>query len=575
MNYRNLRNASLIVLAAGSLVACNALKKMAKRANEVNYTVTPNPLEMHGDTIVMNLSGSFPTKYFHKKVKGVITPTLKYNGGETNFAPVTLKGESVEGEGIVIKYAEGGKFSHTAKIPYQPGMEKAELFLNLEGFYKSKSKKFDPVKVADGTIITPKLVKSDDKPILGKDEFKPSHQISIYADIHYIVNTNTPVSGDLNKPDIKSMKDNAKRLATQTRTTIKGVKTEAYASPEGELSRNENLANQRAEHGAKFAVDVLKKEKVAKASEPGFYTATGKGEDWEGFKKLMQASNIKDKDLIIRVLEMYSDVNKREEEIRNMAETFKELKDKILPQLRRSEIWILADSLSRPDNEIMELSKTNPNALTIDELLHIAYVTNDLNEKERIYKKVIEVYPNDWRGPNNLGYVYVMQNKINDAKAQFEKANTLKPNNPIVKNNLGVCERKSGNLKKAMEYYDAAAGAGPEVNYNKGIIYIIWGDYSSAVSSFSGSSSFNAALAQLLNGNPDGAVKTIDNSPDKDSAMGYYLKAIAAARMNNADMLVSNLKNAVSKDPSLKAKAKDDAEFIKFRNNSEFQAAVN
>lgn len=564
-----------VLLLSAVFFACNPLKKMVKRAGEVNYAVTPNPLEMHGDTITMNLSGSFPTKYFHKKVKGVVTPVLKYNGGETNFAPITLKGEAVEGDGVVISYANGGKFSHTAKIPYQSGMEKAELYLSLEGFFKSKSKKFDPVKVADGTIITPKLVKSDDKAILAKDNFSPVHPINIYADIHYIVNTSTPVNGDLNKEDIRKMKEGVKKYKSQQRINIKGVKTEAYASPEGELSRNENLANERAEHGAKFAVEVLKKEKIDAARNPGFYTSIGKGEDWEGFKKLMQASQIKDKDLIIRVLEMYSDVNKREEEIRNMAETFKELKEKILPQLRRSEIWVLIDSLSRPDNEIMDLSRTNPSALTIDELLHIAYVSNDLNEKERIYKKIIEVYPNDWRGYNNLGYVYVMQNKISEARNNFEKANNLATNNAIVKNNLGVCERLSGNLKKAMEYYNAAAGAGSEVNYNKGIVYIIWGDYASAVSSFSGSSTFNAALAQLLNGNPDAAVKTIDNSPDKDSAMGYYLKAIAAARLNNVDMLVNNIKNAVSKDPSLKAKAKEDAEFIKFRNNSEFQAAVN
>lgn len=562
---------AVLILTATSvgLSGCNALKKMAKRANEVNYSITPNPLEMHGDTIAMNLKGSFPTKYFHKKVKGVVTPVYKYDGGEERFEPITLKGESVEGNGVTINYEKGGSFTHIAKIPYKEGMGNGELILSLEGFFKSKSKTFDPVKAADGAIITPLLVQKQDKPILGKDEFKKSHPVSLFADVHYVVNTTTPVSGDMNKEDIKKVRNGIKSWSKHQRIKFTEVYTEAYASPEGEISKNDQLANQRADHGSKVFVGDLKANKIDIGARN-----VGKGEDWDGFKKLMTASNIQDKELIIRVLEMYSDPQKREMEIKNLAATYKQVADKILPQLRRSEIWVKADSLSRPDEEITSLAASSPSSLTAEELLYAATLTNDLGKKESIYRSFVQVYPNDWRGPNNVGFVLLQSNKVNDAKAEFQKASNINKNDVIL-NNLGVCERLNGNPRGAMDLYKQASGAGPEVGENMGLVYIMWGDYPNAVSSFGGSQTFNAALAQLLNGNADGALKIIDASNDKNTAIGHYLKAVIGARKGDNNMVVENLKSATSKDASLKAKAKKDMEFAKLKNNAEFQSAVN
>lgn len=568
-------NIALAVIVSATLVSCNALKKMAKRMDEVKYEVTPNPMEMHGEQIEITVSGSFPEKYFHKKVHGVITPILKYDGGEEKFASFALKGEDSEAEGTVIKYEAGGKFTHTAKIPYKDGMDVATLDLSLEGFYKKKTKVFDPIKVADGTVITPRLVRSDDKPILGKDEFKPKHPKSIFADINYIVNTTSPVSGDLSKDDIKNLQKKVKELIKNPKIVFTQVYTEAYASPEGELSKNDNLANERAEHGGKTIGGYLKSAKIEAAKAPEFYVGKGKGEDWDGFKKLMTASEIKDKELILRVLEMYTDLTKREEEIKNMAATYQEVAKKILPELRRSENWVKYDSLSRTNEEINALLGSDYKMLTAEEILYAATLTNDLGEKEAIYKKFVDAYPNDWRGPNNIGYIHVMKNSLGTAKTEFEKADKLKASNPIVMNNMGVIARLNGDLDAAMEYYNKASGAGSEVNHNKGIVNIIQGNYADAVSNFGGTSSFNGALAQTLNGNPDGAAKTIDNSDAKDDADAYYLKAIVGARTSNKDMLVNNLKTAISKDSKFKEKAKRDAEFIKYRSDSEFQAATN
>lgn len=569
MKSNKLSTAIVVAIAFLGLTACNALKKMAKRANEVNYSVTPNPLEMHGDTIVMNLKGSFPTKYFHKKVKGVVTPVYKYEGGEVNFDPITIKGESVEGNGVTINYEKGGSFTHVAKVPYKPGMGNGELTLSLEGFFKSKSKVFEPVKVADGAIITPLLVQKQDKAILGKDAFKKSHPVSLFSDMHYVVNTSSPVNGDLGKDDIKKVKAGIKTWSKNERIKFTEIYSEAYASPEGELSKNDNLANERAEHATKTLAAEFKTLKLEIAQNK-----VGKGEDWNGFKSLMTASDIKDKELILRVLEMYSDLEKRELEIKNLAATYKEVADKILPKLRRSEVWIKVDSLSRPDEEIASLALSKPDTLTAEELLYAAAMTNDLSKKETIYKSFSRVYPNDWRGPNNVGFVHLLNNKVNDAKAEFEKASKITKNG-IVLNNLGVCERLNGNAKGAMDLYKQASGAGPEVGENMGLVYIMWGDYTNAVSGFGSSQTFNAALAQLLNGNLDGALKTIDGSNDKSTAMGHYLKAVIGARKGDNNMVVENLKSATSKDASLKEKAKKDMEFAKLKNNAEFQAAVN
>jgi len=289
---------------------------------------------------------------------------------------------------------------------------------------------------------------------------------------------------------------------------------------------------------------------------------------------MMQGSDIADKELIIRVLETYSDLNKREEEIKNLAATYTEVAKKILPQLRRSQVNVIMKHHNLTDEEIKVLVDSKIDSLDAEQMLYAATLYDDEAKKESIFKSFVAKFPQDWRGPNNIGYLYVGQNKIADAKAEFDKAAGMAATNPIVNNNLGVCERLNGNLDAAMEYYEKASGAGSEVSQNKGIINIIKGDYASAVSNYSGVNSYNAALANLLNGN-NAVAAIIDGSADKDEAQAYYLKAIAGARSGDNDMLINNLKTAVSKNAKLKEYAKWDAEFIKQRENADFQAAVN
>lgn len=571
---KKVKNYAVIFTAFTLLAACNPLGKMAKNYGMINYNLNPNPVEMHADSIEITINGKFPANYFHKKAFVEITPVLKYPAGSEvtttkELKKITFRGEATDGEGNMVKYSGGG-FNYSDKIAYGKDMEGATLELRATGKFKTSEKVFDDVKIGDGTIITPLLVKGDDKPIAAKDKFIKVKPKSFNADIHYLVSSHSVRSNELRQDDIKALKEFVKN-GSENGLVFKGVKVSAYASPDGEVAMNENLATDRANSASKALVKIFKKAKVEAASAEGFYNNTGKGEDWDGFRKSVKASDIEDKDLIIRVLEMTSDVNKREQEIKNMAKTYLVLANKILPQLRRSQITINAEEKSLSDEEIKNLAATAPDSLEVEELFYAATLTEDMNEKLKIYQTFSKQFPNDWRGPNNIGYIYMMQNKLNNAKGEFSKAMNISSESAIVKNNMGVVTRLMGDKVKAWELYESAMSAGPEVAYNMGIINIMNGDYSSAVSNLSGSNSFNEALANLLNGNAAEAINIIDASDEKTSAMGYYLKSICGARQKSIDMIVSNLKNAIDKDGTLSGKAKRDAEFISYREDPKFK----
>jgi tetratricopeptide (TPR) repeat protein len=326
---------------------------------------------------------------------------------------------------------------------------------------------------------------------------------------------------------------------------------------------------------AKTASIELSKKAQSTAGQLEIYTLSGKGEDFDGFKKELQASSINEdeKNLVIRVLEMHKDPTMRETEMRNMGKTFTELDKDIFPKLRRAELSTVYDLTGFSDEELKAVSVSNPDTLTIEELLFTATLTSDLNEKARLYTIATKNYNTDFRGFNNLGVVNYFQNKVEDAQAHFEKANNLK-DNAISKNNLGAIAGLKGDRAKAAKLLAQAKGAGNEVAYNTGIINIQAGKYADAVSSFGAEASFNKALAQLLNNSSAEAMKTIDLSSDKESARGFYLKAVAAARMDKIDTVVTNLKNAISKDASYKAKAGKDREFLKYATDASFTSVA-
>ncbi len=579
MNTKTLRNLTLAVGTTALLVGCNGLGKMIKKQKTITYDVKPNPLEMHGDSVVFTVSGKYPAKVFAKKATVTVTPVVKYSGGEKAMKPVVLVGEKATGSGQKISYSTGGTFSYTTeKFAYEPGMKVAKVELRAQGAVKKKTKDFTPVEIADGTIVTPLLVRNDEKGIAAKDAFVKTTPANQTANIYYIINKSDVRASELKSDEMKNLQAFIGTNINSQWYEFKGITVSAYASPDGELSLNENLAKDRAKSGSKALMGEFKKNKNKDqkfGKEEANYTTQTTAEDWDGFQTLMQQSSIADKDLILRVLTMYKDGDQREKEIKNLSKTYTEVAEKILPKLRRSVLTVNVDKKSRTDEMISKLATTSPDSLSVEELLYATTLTTDQNTQVQILQSAEKKYASDWRTSNNLGVALLMQNKVTEAGDAFKRAEGTANGNPILMNNLGIIAAKSGDRKKAMEYYDKASGAGKEVNYNKGIVNIRDGKYSDAVSNFGDYKGFNKALAELLNGNTGAVATTLDASTEKDMAWSFYLKAVAAARSNNAAEVNSNLKTAIGKDGSLKAAAKDDAEFIKFRDNADFKAMVN
>ncbi len=573
MKKQNYSVYAFVAIAAASAVACNPLSNMTKKAEQVTYSVNPTPLEMHGDSVDVAISGTIPPKFFNKKVSVEITPTAAGEAGDVTFKKLVLVGEDSEVEGQKISFEKGGSFSYNDRIAYTDKMEVVTLNAVGVGKYKGKEKAFPAREIGTGTIITPMWAMDDDMVVLGADKFQRVVPKEMAATINYMVNKYNVSGSELSDDDMKALGSWIKEMSKNPMFSFNGTDVVAYASPEGELSLNANLADNRANSGANAAGTMLRRNKVK--TEKDFFNKVGKGEDWEGFKAAMQATDIKDKDLILRVLEMYEDKAKREEEIRNMAATFEVLQEEILPSLRRSEITVKGQLTAYSDEQIKDFAKSAPDTLSAEELLYAATMTEDLDEKMTIYSTYSKLHTDDWRGPNNMGYIYAMQGNMEKAKAEFDKAYSLSPNNPVINNNLGVYERANGNNEKAMEMYSAATAAGEAVGNNIGYLNMIQGDYVSAVSNYGSVKSFNAALAQTLNKDYTTALQTIDASEAANTAAGSYLKAVIGARMKDSAMMVSNLKAAIAADASLKAKAKKDAEFTDYRENAEFQAAVN
>lgn len=579
MNIKNLRNLSLAIGATAIFAGCTGLGKMVKKQNTFTYDVKSNPLEMHADSIVFTVSGKYPAKLFAKKAIVTVTPVVKYVGGEKAMKPVILVGEKAVGSGQKISYTKGGSFTYTTeKFAYEPGMKVATVELRAQASVKKKTKIFTPVTLADGTVITPLLVRNNEKGIYAADAFVKSTPVNQAANIYYLVNSSDVRANELKSAEMKSIQEFISKNINNSSYVFKDISVSAYASPDGEQSLNANLAEDRAKSGSKALMSEFKKNKNKQqlfGKEATNYKTQTTAEDWEGFKKLMETSAIADKDLILRVLTMYTDLDQREKEIKNLSKTYTEVSDKILPKLRRSVLTVNVDLKSRTDEQIMQLTATNIDSLSLEELLYAGNLTTDLNNKVMIYKAAEKNFGSDWRTSNNLGVALLAQNKVSEASEAFARAEKTANENPILMNQLGIIASKSGDRVKAMSYYNKANGAGAEVNYNKGILNVRDGKYSEAVSNFGSSNDFNKALAELLNGNTASVSTTIDAGNDKDMAMAYYLKALAAARSANNSSVISNLKLAIEKDGTLKSAAKDDAEFIKLKNNSEFTSLVN
>ena len=488
MKKQTVKVLSLLVVSGALATGCKLLK-------DVSYEATPNPLEMHGDSVRVKVDITFGEKGIHKKAAAEITPML----GSHALKPIRVQGEKATGNGDVIQYKPGGSVTYTDVIAYSPDMEVADLNVTGKIFKGTKEKGEIPeTKIADATIITPLLVNNDFKVILAKDAFQRVTEETFSATINYAKGKSDVKSSELKEDDIKAYEAFLANAQTDAKVAIKSINVTGYASPEGEEDKNNTLSTDRANSSKEASVKVAKKAEN-EAAGGDIYTATGSGEDYAGFKVALSADtemNEDDKNLVLRVLETITNSEEREKAMRDMGKTFSYLDKNIFPALRRAEMITVYDQTGFSDEELVALSKSNPDTLTVEELLFTAALSTDLNEQLRVYMIAEEKFPNDYRTANNVGAVLYMQNKASEAKAKFEKANGIQ-DNPISKNNLGAIAGLDGDRVKAMGLFDQANGEGPEVNYNKGILNILDGDYADAVSNLGSDASFNKALAEL------------------------------------------------------------------------------
>ena len=552
MIFRPFRTYAFVILAGLAFTGCTVLE-------DVTYTVTPSPLEAHGDSVRVNVTGNIPEKSINKSVVADITPSIRWEGGEQQLKMVTIQGEKAAANGIVINSKTGGNFSYSDVIPYEEGMFQSELYVQSSAGKGTKRKDLGELKIADGVIATPYLVQDDDRPIFAQDKFQRIIYENSIATINYLVNSSSVRGSELNDADIKAWKKLLVKLKEDERLQAKGLSIDAFASPEGEVEKNDKLSNNRATSATGTMKNMAKRAKLEELDSS--YEEKSLGEDWSGFRKLMEESDIEDKNLIVRILETYADVNEREKEIKNLSRTYTEISKQILPKLRRSEMTLSYDVIGYSDEELTTISKGNPDSLNLEELLYAANLHSDMNDQLAVFKNAEARFTDDNRAANNIGGIYLKQGKDADAAAQFTKADNI-TSDAITSNNLGIIARRDGDRKKAAELFRNGMSAGDEAAYNLGIVNIQDGDYDRAVSNMKGFDSFNSAMATMLNGDAGAAKTILENSADSDSAVGHYLMAIIAARQGDTGAVTSHLATAVAKDPMLRDRAVKDAEFL-------------
>ena len=547
-------------LVAMLVFALSSCGKMGELSADY-FTTNPEVLEAVGGKVPVTITGKFPEKYFKKNATVEVTPVLRWDGGEAKGQPAKFQGEKVKGNDQTISYKAGGTYTMKASFDYIPEMAKSELYLDFKIKKGKKEYTIPSVKIADGVIATSELptVKSANA-AYAADKYQRIVEQKKNAQIMFLIQQANLRASELQSEGIKDFNKQVVAVAGDTKNyKLNNIEISAYASPDGGVKLNTTLAEDRQNNTEKYMNQQLKKGKIDTEVDAK-YTA----QDWEGFQELVSKSNIQDKDLILRVLSMYSDPEQRETEIKNISSVYKTLADEILPQLRRARLTANYDVIGRSDEEINAAFDANEDSISADELLYAATLTQDNARKEAIYKKTIQKYPNDYRAYNNLGLMAYAAGNFDAAENYFKQAAGKNTNAPEANTNLGLCELVKGNVADAETYLSKSTGANT-ANEALGNLYIKLGQYDRAVQAFGDTKTNSAALAQILAKDYNKAKNTLTAVKNAD-VYTDYLMAIVGARTNNADLVKSSMAKVAQKDATLAANAQNDREFAKYAN---------
>ena len=547
------------LMAAAMLTSCSG--KLGQLSGDY-FKVNPDPLVADGGLVDATINGVFPEKYMNKKAVVTVTPELRFmkNGVEQKVQgrPATFQGEKVLGNDQTISYQLGGHYTMKTNFPYEDAMQKSELFLTFDAKVGKKQVDVPAIKVANGVIATSELYHrtlASAQPSVAPDAFQRVVEQKQEANIKFLIQQAELRKSELQNNSVQEFVSLLKRISGDRENMMLGnIEVSAYASPDGGFALNEKLANKRQENTEGFVKQQLKQTNVDADVEAN-YTA----QDWEGFQQLVQASDIQDKDVILRVLSMYKDPQEREQQIKNMSHGFKELADGILPELRRARLTINYETLGNDDETIFAQIKSDPSKLTVEELIYAASIADTPAEQESILKTAIRLYPKDARGYNNLAALAYSKGNYDEAQRYLAQAAGTGAPCAETKANLGLLALQQGDVKTA-ENYIGQAGNANGLAETLGNLHLAQGNYALAEQDFNGVNSNSAALAQILNKNYAKATQTLKNVKNADG-MTDYLQAIVNARQGNADAAQSFLRSAIQKDPSLKAYADNDLEF--------------
>ena len=542
-----------ILILATAMSSCG-LNNMASKYETVSYTVTPSTLQTHAGNVTLTLDATFAENYFAKKATVDFTPVLVYANGETAFKTITIQGEEATGGEATIFKATGGNFNYQDAIKYNADMMNSTLELRATAKLKDKEKVLGPINIANGVIATSTRVLDNEE--LANDNHGYEHETILEetATIYFLVNQANIRTTEKSDGDIKKLTAFAKNGYKTHSIEIK-----SFASPEGSVNMNDNVSDNRMKSTLSYTKRLLRTLKVDGARNTELYTETSIGEDWAGFESLVQASDIKDKRRINKIVNSVEDLELRERQIRDLAEIYDALEGDVLPQLRKAIIVIRSFEPKRTDEEIATLSTTTPEVLDVKELLFSATLTDDETVKEGIYNKAVELH-NDWRGYNNIACIQIANGDLNTAMVYLNKAVSISSENSDICTNKGIIAARIGELANAQVLFDKANTS----EFNQATLDIRQGEYKKAARFFKNGKSHNAVLAQVLIGK---------NSTCKEAtAACHYLNAIAAARSGENDAVISNLTNAITANANYKAEATIDLEFVNLRTNEAFIA---
>ena len=555
---------SILMLSAVAMALLTSCSGKLGQLSSDYFKVNPNPLVADAGQVDATINGMFPEKYMNKKAVVTVTPELRFTKNGMPQAvkgqSATFQGEKVLGNDQTINYRLGGRYSMKASFPYQEAMQKSELFLNFDAKIGNKVVEVPSIKVADGVIATSELYHrtlTSAQPSVASDAFQRVVSQKQQANVKFLIQQAELRKSELKNNSVQEFVSLLQRIsADRDGLNLNNVEVSAYASPDGGFALNEKLANKRQQNTEGYVQQQLKDAKIEGDIEAN-YTA----QDWEGFQKLVAASNIQDKDVILRVLSMYKDPEEREQQIKNMSHGFKELADGILPELRRARMTINYETIGRDDDQIFAQYKQDASKLSVEELLYAASITENKGEQEGILKTTARQYPQDARALNNLAALAYQKGNYSEAQQYLQQAGKCSNGCQEINANLGLLALQQGDIQAAESYIGKAAGA-KDLAETIGNLHLAQGNYALAQQDFKGVDSNSAALAQILNKDYAQAAQTLRNIQNADG-MTDYLQAIVNARQGNKDAAANFLRSAIQKDPSLKSYADNDLEFKK------------